>query len=184
MIRIAKKGNGGGAQMDERYPIGTFQHEGEITPDVIADWISQIEDLPRQVREAVDGLPEGGLEMSYRTGGWTARQVVHHLADSHLNAYMRHKLALTENQPVIKPYDEVRWAELSDYTMPVETSLQLLEALHARWVVFLRNLRTEELQRIFIHPDSGEVAIAQSIGVYAWHGRHHVAHVKNVQAKG
>lgn len=167
--------------MDERYPIGKFQHEEEITQDVIAGWIQDIANLPGEVRKAVSELHEDQLETPYRSGGWTARQVMHHLADSHLNAFVRFKLALTEDKPVIKPYDEASWAELADYTMPVEISLQLLEALHARWVVLLRSLSDTELQRTFIHPDSGVITVWQNIGVYAWHGRHHVAHLKMVR---
>lgn len=169
--------------MDERYPIGKFQHEGELTQELIAGWIQDIADLPGEVRKAVAELHDDQLETPYRSGGWTARQVVHHMADSHLNAFVRFKLALTEDKPVIKPYDEASWAELADYTMPVEISLQLLEALHARWVVLLRSISAAELQRTFIHPDSGVITVAKNIGVYAWHGRHHVAHLKMVRSQ-
>lgn len=169
--------------MDVRYPIGKFQHEGEITQDLIDGWIQEIAHLPGEVRQAVAELKAEQLEIPYREGGWTARQVVHHLADSHLNAFVRFKLALTEEKPVIKPYDEARWAELSDYAMPVDISLQLLEALHARLVVLLQSLTPAELQRTFIHPDSGEIAIAKNIGIYAWHGRHHVEHIKMVRSQ-
>lgn len=169
--------------MDERYPIGKFQHAGEMTRDVIAGWIQEIEELPGEVRKAVAELHEDQLDTPYRIGGWTARQVVHHLADSHLNAFVRFKLALTEEKPVIKPYDEARWAELSDYAMPVEISLQLLDSVHARLVILLQSLTPAELQRTFIHPDSGEIAIAKNIGIYAWHGRHHVEHIKMVRSQ-
>ncbi|MBS2967549.1 putative metal-dependent hydrolase [Metabacillus sp. KIGAM252] len=165
--------------MDERYPIGTFQHDGGITNEQVEKWITQIEELPQQLRQAVDQLTDQQLETPYRPGGWTVRQVVHHLADSHMNAFIRFKLAMTEERPLIKPYNEGAWARLSDSSLPVEPSLKLIEALHVRLVTVLRSLTQSDRKRIFIHPDSGEVSLGKNIGLYAWHGRHHLAHIKS-----
>ena len=166
--------------MDMRYPIGTFQFDGEITNIVTNEWIREIEDLPSLVRDAVKDLNNEQLDTPYRPGGWTIRQVVHHLADSHMNAYVRFKLALTEVNPVIKTYDETKWAELQDYELPIDLSLSLLEALHKRWSTLLRSLTSTEMEKTFIHPDSGEVSVGKNIGIYAWHGRHHLAHITSL----
>jgi uncharacterized damage-inducible protein DinB len=166
--------------VDERYPIGKFQFDGEITNHVTQSWINEIEDLPKRLREAVRSLNGEQLDTPYRSGGWTVRQVVHHLADSHMNAYVRFKLALTEESPVIKPYDEGKWAELPDCKLPVEISLTLLEAMHIRWVKLLRSLSPADLKKTFIHPESGEVSVGQNIGIYAWHGQHHLAHITSL----
>lgn len=166
--------------MYEKYPIGTFQFEGEINQTVINNWIKEIEDLPQRLHETVIELNDKELDTPYREGGWSVRQVVHHIADSHMNAYVRMKLALTEEKPTIKPYDEGKWAELIDYSLPVEISLKLLESLHQRWVYLLRNLNQEELARTFIHPDLGEVSVRKNIGLYAWHGKHHLAHITSL----
>ncbi len=163
--------------MDMKYPIGTFQFDDEITSSVTSVWINEIEDLPRLLREAVKDLDNEQLETAYRSGGWTVRQVIHHLADSHMNAYIRFKLALTEENPIIKPYDETKWAELSDYKLPIDTSLLLLEALHKRWTNLLRGLTTADMEKTFIHPESGKVTVGKNIGIYAWHGKHHLAHI-------
>ncbi|PLT29282.1 YfiT family bacillithiol transferase [Peribacillus deserti] len=166
--------------MDMKYPIGNFQFDGEITNSVIRDWINEIEDLPRLLRDAVKDLDNEQLDTAYRSGGWTVRQVIHHLADSHMNAYIRFKLALTEEKPVIKPYDETKWAELSDYEMPIDISLLLLKALHKRWTKLLRSISPADMEKTFIHPDSGEVSVGENIGIYAWHGRHHLAHITSL----
>ncbi|MCP1156818.1 YfiT family bacillithiol transferase [Bacillus infantis] len=166
--------------MDLRYPIGNFQYDGEITNSVTRDWIYEIEILPRLLRDAVKDLDDEQLDTPYRSGGWTVRQVIHHLADSHMNAYVRFKLALTEKTPVIKPYDETNWAELSDYKLPIDISLSLLEALHERWTGLLRSLIPADMEKTFIHPDSGEVTVGKNIGIYAWHGRHHLAHITSL----
>ena len=163
---------------DLRYPIGKFEHEGEITGEDVARWIDQIDALPRQVRVAVEGLSEEQLDTPYRLDGWTVRQVVHHIGDSHLNSLVRFKWALTEAEPVIKAYYENRWAELADYRdVPIETSLTFLETLHVRLIALLRSLDSEALARRFVHPESGPITLARNIGVYAWHGRHHLAHI-------
>ncbi|KQU24252.1 metal-dependent hydrolase [Bacillus sp. Leaf13] len=169
--------------MEARYPIGKFQFEGEITRSVTEGWIKEIEALPGLLREAVRNMDEEQLDTAYRTDGWTVRQVVHHLADSHMNAYIRFKLALTENNPVIKPYDEGKWAELPDNKLPVDISLSLLEALHIRWTKLLHSLNSADLKKTFIHPDSGEVSVGENIGIYAWHGRHHLAHITSLSKR-
>lgn len=166
--------------MNEKYPIGTFHHEGEITSSVIDNWLNEIKELPSQVRAAVENLNEEQLDTPYRSGGWTVRQVVHHMADSHMNAFIRLKLALTEEKPMIKAYEEARWAELSDSRLPIEISLSLLDALHKRLVELLKNVTPADLKRTFIHPVSGEVSIEKNIGIYAWHGKHHTAHITSL----
>ncbi|MFP5108652.1 YfiT family bacillithiol transferase [Neobacillus sp. C211] len=166
--------------MDMKYPIGKFQFDGDITKSVTKDWINEIEELPSLLRDAVKDLDNEQLDTPYRSGGWTLRQVIHHLADSHMNAYVRFKLALTEEKPVIKPYDETKWAELSDYKLPIDISLSLLEALHKRWTNLLRSLSPADMKKTFIHPDSGEVSVGKNIGIYAWHGRHHLAHITSL----
>lgn len=163
--------------MDERYPIGTFHFEGEINNKVIEQWISEIEALPASIRNVVKNLTDEQLDTPYRNGGWTIRQVVHHVPDSHMNAYIRFKWALTEDNPLIKPYDESKWADLSDYKLPIEVSLSMLANVHTRMVELLRNLTNEELQKTFIHPESGQTTLAKNIGMYAWHGNHHLAHI-------
>lgn len=166
--------------MEMKYPIGAFQFDNEITSSVIRIWIDEIEDLPRLLRDAVKNLDNEQLDTAYRSGGWTVRQVIHHLADSHMNAYVRFKLALTEEKPVIKPYDETKWAELSDYQLPIDNSLLLLETLHKRWTYLLRSLTPADMEKTFIHPDSGDVSVGKNIGIYAWHGKHHLAHITSL----
>ncbi|MCX6621097.1 MAG: bacillithiol transferase BstA [Acidobacteria bacterium] len=161
-----------------RYPIGRFERPASISLESRSQLIDQIAELPAQIRGAVDGLDEAQLYVPYRPGGWTVRQVVHHLADSHLNSYVRFKLALTEDEPVIKPYAEARWAELPDARdSEIEVSLRLLDALHDRWTRMLRAMRDEEFARTFRHPESGVLRLDTVVALYAWHGRHHVAHV-------
>ncbi|WP_416829208.1 YfiT family bacillithiol transferase [Ectobacillus polymachus] len=166
--------------MNDRYPIGEFQFDGEITAQVIEGWINKIEELPKLLRDAIGDLENEQLDTPYRLEGWTIRQVVHHLADSHMNAYIRFKLALTEDNPIIKTYDEGKWAELPDYELPVSHSLSLLEGLHTRWVKLLRSLSPADLKKTFIHPDLGEVSVGKNIGIYAWHGQHHLAHITSL----
>lgn len=163
---------------DLRYPIGKFEHEEEITSEDVVRWIDQIETLPHQVRAAVEDLLDEQLDTPYRPGGWTVRQVVHHIGDSHLNSLVRFKWALTEDEPVIKAYHQDRWADLADYRdVPIETSLTFLETLHIRLDALLRSLDSDDLARRFVHPESGPITLARNIGVYAWHGRHHLAHI-------
>jgi uncharacterized damage-inducible protein DinB len=163
------------------YPIGRHERPREITPEMREQWIQQIADAPSQLRAAVDGLTAEQLDTPYRPEGWTVRQVVHHLADSHVNLYVRLRLALTEDHPLIKLYDEKGWAELEDArTAPVELSLNLLDALHARWVMLLRSLPPDQFRRTFSHPKNGQTTVDESIAMYAWHGRHHIAHVTSL----
>ncbi len=167
-----------------RYPIGQFVPPEDCPATLIATWISQIEGLPNELRLTVKGLTREQLDTPYRPGGWTVRQVVHHLPDSHLNSFIRFKWALTEQRPVIKAYDEQRWAELSDYTAtPIDVSIELLDALHQRWVVLLRALEPTELDREFIHPEAGPQNLSATIGAYAWHGKHHLAHIQRVMER-
>jgi hypothetical protein len=168
-----------------RYPIGPFRWpEKPLTTEQREGLIAQLAELPVLVRQAVAQLTETQLDQSYRPGGWTARQVVHHLADSHLNGYLRFRLALTEETPSIRTYDQQRWAELPDArSAPVGPSIALLEGLHARWVALLRNLAAEDFQRAFLHPERGRITLDQALALYAWHGRHHVAHLTLVRTQ-
>ncbi|RJX37612.1 putative metal-dependent hydrolase [Paenibacillus pinisoli] len=168
---------------DIRYPIGTFHHDGEIDAAQRKSWIYEIASLPEQLGEAVSGLSSEQLSTPYRDGGWTVRQVIHHVADSHMNAYIRLKLALTEDNPVIKPYYEDRWAELQDTELePVETSLALLASLHRRWTTLLQSLPGEAYGRTFYHPEQGtSIPLDVNLGMYAWHGRHHLAHIVHLK---
>lgn len=170
--------NNGPAMTDLRYPIGPFQPPDEITAERRAGWIAELEELPMALRGAVAGLSEEQLETPYRPGGWTLRQVVHHVPDSHLNAYIRCKWALTEDEPTIKTYEEARWAELADYrTVPIAISLDLLTLLHRKWTALLRALDPEQWERTLIHPELGRLDLGTLAAFYAWHGRHHLAHV-------
>jgi uncharacterized damage-inducible protein DinB len=169
--------------MDLRYPVGPFKLEEKITINLVSQWIAEIEQAPHQLREAVMDLRDDQLDTPYRPGGWTIRQVVHHLPDSHLNSYIRLKLALTEENPVIKPYQEDQWALLPDSKLPVEVSLKLMDALHSRWVTILNSLSPSQLEKTFYHPESGENSIATLIALYAWHGRHHIAHITSLRER-
>lgn len=169
--------------MDETltYPIGHMQlPDGPYTPAERTPLIQQIADLPAQLTAAARAVGGEGLQRPYRPGGWTGRQVVHHVADSHLNSYVRFRLALTEENPTIKPYEEAAWAELPDVAAsPITVSLTLLEALHSRWVTLLHHLTEEQWQRTFYHPGSQrDFTLDQALAIYAWHGRHHLAHLK------
>ena len=170
---------------DLQYPIGKFQLEDDnLNDDERSRLISQIAEAPARLREAVKDLSEDQLDTPYRPGGWTVRQVVHHVPDSHLNSYIRFKLALTEDEPTIKPYDEAQWAMLNDSRdTPVEVSLALLESLHERWVVLLKSLSPADYARKFRHPELGVVSLNKSIALYAWHGRHHVAHITSLRER-
>ncbi len=170
--------------MDLRYPIGPFKFDGQPSEQQIKQFISDIEQAPSRLRAALDGLSEPQLETPYRPGGWTVRQVAHHLPESHMNGYVRMKLALTEENPTIKPYDEARWAETPDVRgTPIATSLTLLEALHQRWVTLLKALGPAELARVFSHPESGQWTIGRYVASYAWHGKHHVTHITSLRQR-
>ncbi len=170
--------------MDERYPLGKFEFAGD-SEEARAGYLKDIREAPGLLRAAVAGLSESQVDTPYREGGWTVRQLVHHVADSHLNSYIRFRWALTEDKPVIKAYDEKVWAELSDArTAAVELSLNLLESLHARWLALIENLSTDELNRVFIHPETGnEISLIRNLAVYAWHGKHHSAHVTELRKR-
>ncbi|UPT68528.1 MAG: putative metal-dependent hydrolase [Sphingobacteriales bacterium JAD_PAG50586_3] len=167
-----------------RYPIGKYVAPEAFTAETITDWIKDIETLPQLIKTEVDGLDATALQQTYRPGGWTIQQLVHHCADSHMNAYIRFKLALTEDNPTIKPYMEGLWAELPDtLDMPISSSLHILEGVHARMAALLKTLTADQLQRTFIHPEHNRTqSIAFTIGSYAWHGKHHLAHVKIAKA--
>lgn len=167
--------------MDLQYPVGKFQWSGPLTTSHRNALIDEIAVTPGKVRAAVAGLSDGQLDTPYRPGGWTARQVVHHMADSHMNSYIRTKLALTETEPTIKPYDQDRWAVLADSNLPVEVSLNILDGLHQRWVNLLRSLSQRDFARPFVHPELGPMTLDSNIALYAWHGRHHTAHILSVR---
>jgi uncharacterized damage-inducible protein DinB len=170
--------------MDLRYPIGPFQYDGPLTDEQRQHLIDHIEAAPGKLRAAVEGLSLEQLNTPYRPGGWTVRQVVHHLPDSHLNSYIRFRLALTEDEPTIKPYFEDRWAELDDARhAPIDISLALLEALHRRWILLLRSLSERDFARTFLHPELGVVSLEKNVSLYAWHGRHHVAHITSLRER-
>jgi DinB superfamily len=163
---------------DLRFPIGPFLKPGSVSAAQLDAWIGEIARLPADLRAVVEPLDDMRLDTPYRPGGWTVRQVVHHLADSHVNSYIRFKWALTEDCPTIKTYFEERWAELPDSSaVPIAVSLALLDALHERWTGLLRALAPDDLHREFLHPDSGPVRLDVNVGIYAWHGRHHLAHI-------
>ena len=170
--------------MDLRYPIGPYEKKTALTADERNLAIGQIAELPKQMRAAVGGLSGGELDTPYRPGGWTVRQLAHHVPDSHMNAYVRMKLALTENEPTIKPYEEGLWANLGDSReTPVEVSLSLLEFLHLRWDFLLRSLQPGDFARRLIHPASGVMTVDNVVHQYAWHGRHHVAHITSLRRR-
>ncbi len=168
---------------DLRYPIGRWARPADVTPGLRAAWIREVEALPAALRAAVAGLDDRQLDTPYRPGGWTVRQLVHHVADSHLNALVRFKLALTEDNPTIKPYDEARWAELADSALPIEVSLGIVDGVHQRWVTLLRAQPADAFARPFRHPESGPQTLDSSLSLYAWHGRHHTAHVTALRAR-
>ena len=169
---------------DPRYPIGPFKMPESVGASQRVEWINSIAQTPARLRTAVEGLTEAQLDTPYREGGWTVRQVVHHVPDSHMNAYIRFKLALTEDEPTIKPYNEGGWARLTDSTAtPIQTSLTLLEALHERWAILLRSLSQAQWGRAYIHPEAGRVGLERALGMYAWHGSHHVAHITELKRR-
>lgn len=171
------------AAADPRYPVGKFAYDGDRSTEARSAHIDVLAALPAQLAASVHGLTAAQLDTPYRDGGWTVRQVVHHVPDSHMNAYVRFKLALTEPSPTIRPYDEASWARLSDVReVPVETSLALLDALHARWVALLRGMSDADFARGYVHPDHGRlVPLDEALAMYAWHSRHHLAHVTRLR---
>jgi uncharacterized damage-inducible protein DinB len=169
---------------DLRYPIGRFRRPERLTKEERTATVAVLAQAPARLREAVAGLSPAQLDTPYRPGGWTVRQLVHHVPDSHLNAYTRYKLALTEDEPTIRPYDEDRWARLPEArSAPLEPSLALLAALHHRWDLALRELAPADWERTYIHPETGRQTVEQLIALYAWHGRHHAAHVTELRRR-
>lgn len=168
---------------DPRYPIGKFSYAGPLSAEQKKQCLDEIAQTPARLRAAVRGLSDAQLDTPYRDGGWTVRQVVHHVPDSHMNSYIRFKLALTEESPTIKPYLEDRWAKLPDSNSPIENSLVLLESLHHRWTPLLRSLTDADWDRTFTHPELGPMTLERNLALYAWHGRHHVAHIANLREK-
>ena len=174
------------ARMSEhlQFPIGKFVEDRSVTPDKRKAWIAQIAAAPAALRAAVAGLSDRQLDTPYRPGGWTVRQVLHHVPDSHMNAYCRYKFALTETNPTIKPYDEAAWAKIADTRgTPPDVSLALLEALHRRWVVLLESLTPDDFARPLQHPEKGAITLDWMLQLYAWHGRHHAAHVTELRKR-
>ncbi len=166
-----------------RYPAGRFQAAGPYGPEERAGQIAELRVLPERLRAAVRGLNDAQLDTPYREGGWTVRQVVHHLADSHANSYVRFKLALTEDWPTVKAYDEAAWARLKDSRMPIGPSLDLVTGIHGRLVALLESMAEEDFARGFNHPERGRVTLAENLALYAWHSRHHTAHITGLRGR-
>ncbi len=168
---------------DPRYPIGKYQGPESITAETRKGWIDDIASMPALLNAAVSGLEGDQLEAPYRDGGWTIRQTVHHLADSHMNSFIRFKLALTEDNPTIKPYEEKLWAELPDSKGDIGVSLALIESMHTRWVWLLQSMSEADYKKTFVHPQSGKPStLERNLGLYAWHGKHHTAHITNLRS--
>jgi uncharacterized damage-inducible protein DinB len=170
--------------IDPRYPIGKFHYDGALSAEQKQAYLDDIAETPAKLRTAVKDLSEKQLDTPYREGGWTVRQVVHHVPDSHLNSYVRFKLALTEDEPTIKPYAEDRWAKLADTkATPIVVSLTMLDALHDRWIRLLRSLSAEDWKRTYRHPELGPMTLEKTLALYAWHGKHHVAHITSLRER-
>ena len=168
---------------DLRYPIGRFSAQAGGTAATRSAHIQALRLLPGQLRAAVSGLSDAQLNTPYREGGWTVRQTVHHLADSHANSFIRSKLALTEDWPTIKPYDEAAWARLADSDTPIEGSLTFIDALHQRWVALLESMTEPDFQKGFVHPVNGRQNLERALAIYEWHGRHHTAHITGLRTR-
>ncbi len=168
---------------DLRFPIGKFDKNIEVTPKLRKSFVKTIADLPKNLENAVADLNDEQLDTPYRPEGWTVRQTVHHVADSHLNSYIRFKLALTEDAPTIRPYYEDRWAELADSRMPIEVSMKIIEGIHSRWATFLNAMSDEDFKKLLIHPESGEWTLEKMLGLYDWHSKHHTAHIMKLRER-
>jgi uncharacterized damage-inducible protein DinB len=168
---------------DPRFPIGEFEHGFDHSVEARDERIASIEELPAKLSAAVSGLDDTRLDTPYRDGGWTVRQLVHHIADSHANAYNRFKLALTEDSPTIKPYHENLWAELADSKLPVDVSLKIIDGLHSRWAALLRSMTDADFQREFVHPETGVWKLEAALALYAWHSQHHTAHITALRGR-
>jgi hypothetical protein len=174
----------GGMMSNVRYPIGPFKTEDIITPEKRKQYVDQLAQTPEKLRGIVGGLSPAQLDTPYRPDGWTIRQVIHHLADSHTNAYIRFKMALTEDTPTVKSYDQALWAELEDSrTASVEDSLSLFEGLYRRWAFLLKSLSAESFARKLNHPDAGIISLDRYLGMCVWHGHHHIAHIQELRQK-
>jgi uncharacterized damage-inducible protein DinB len=171
------------SEQDLRYPIGPADKKSPLAAGERAQRIDAIAATPAQLRQAVSGLSDEQLDTPYRPGGWTVRQTVHHVADSHINAFVRLRLGLTEENPTIKPYDEKSWSELPDMHLPIEVSLRLLDALHERWVHLLRSVPGSSFARTIYHPENGPMTLDALVSMYAWHGRHHTAHITGLRQR-
>lgn len=168
----------------DQFPIGRFEAPADFSPVALTEFILQIEQLPNKLNEAVKNLSPQQLDTPYRDGGWTIRQVIHHLSDSHMNAYIRMKWTLTEERPLIKAYDEKAWAETAETHLDPSISLALLQSLHTKWVALMRHLTAEDLKKTFIHPETKtSQSLERMIGLYAWHGNHHLAHITSIKGK-
>jgi uncharacterized damage-inducible protein DinB len=182
--RSAMSGRAAVTESDPRYPIGNFQRPEKVTAHDRMAAIAALAEMPGKLRDAVEGLDREQLDTPYREGGWTVRQLVHHIADSHMNAFLRVRLALTEDWPAITAYNEKTWAMLADSTgAPVGWSVALVENVHARWVMLLESLTEDEWQRGFRHPERGESTLEATALLYAWHSRHHVAHITRLRER-
>lgn len=168
---------------DLRFPIGIFNKNTKVTPELREEFVQTIAQLPAVLERAISGLSDAQLDTPYRPEGWTVRQTVHHIADSHLNAFIRFKLALTEDAPTIRPYAEDRWAELADSRLPVDVSLKIIEGIHARWSALLESMTEADFQKRLNHPDSGAWTLAEMLALYEWHGRHHTAHITKLRER-
>jgi hypothetical protein len=168
---------------DLSFPIGRFDHRAARTPETRAAAIEDLAALPANMRGAVRGLGQAQLDTPYRPGGWTVRQLVHHVADSHMNGYIRLKLAITEDNPTIKPYEQDAWSRLPDSRLPIELSLTILDAVHARWTAIARSLQPDDFARTFVHPELGQLTVDGQIHLYGWHSRHHVAHITSLRRR-
>jgi uncharacterized damage-inducible protein DinB len=168
---------------DLRYPIGRFDSGRKVTQELRNEFIRTIKDLPKKIAESVKGLNDEQLDTEYRPEGWTVRQTVHHVADSHLNSYCRFKLALTEDNPTIRPYYEDRWAELKDSELPIDVSLKIIEGVHERWVTLLESFTEDDFKRKLQHPESGKWTLDKFLGLYDWHSKHHTAHITKLRER-
>lgn len=167
-----------------KYPIGRFQYKGPYTEEQKRQFIKEIAETPEELKKAIKNLSDEQFATPYRPEGWTVRQVVNHMTDSHMNAFIRFKLALTEQNPGIKPYDQDKWVNLADtLNSPVEISINLLDALHQKWVILLNSLSAEDYKRTYMHPESGNTSLEKVLGMYAWHGKHHLAHITGLKKR-
>ena len=168
---------------DLSYPIGKFDKSFEFTPELKKQFVNEVAELPQKLKAAIENLNDEQLDTPYRPEGWTVRQTIHHIADSHLNSYIRFKLALTEDTPTIRPYYEDRWAELADSEMPIDVSMKIIDGLHSRWANLLNAMSDEDFQKLLNHPESGEWTLEKMLGLYDWHSRHHTAHITKLRER-